>query len=237
MCWSSITTNKNVTMEKYYPFDSEAIKEPATPYWAARRRVAEAARKLTENFVTCTSDEKHLTLLAQQLEDAAEKLAETPLRKGRFDQTGATEKQTLAISEVGYELNPVDGKSNPLASPLHIWLDDDGVYGKANLGWSYEGPPNTVHGGHVAALFDQFLGIGQKITGQPGVTGELSVRYLKPTPLNTDLEFFGKLEQSQGRRIIMTAEIQANGVVTATSQCTFIRIDEETFRRMKEGFS
>ncbi|WP_433999487.1 PaaI family thioesterase [Endozoicomonas sp.] len=220
---------------KYYPFDSETLKEPLDERWAARRKAADATRRLIENLVNTKASVEELEQLAEAISFQADNLEKQPMAKGRFDSTDAVAFEQKTISELSYELNPVEGKSNPLAPPLNIWMDDEGVYGKTMLGWQYEGPPNTVHGGYVAALFDQFLGIGQKITGHPGVTGQMSVKYLKPTPLNTELTFQGRLKESEGRRIIMTAEILANGAVTATAECLFIRINAEAFKRMKEG--
>ncbi|WP_161787482.1 PaaI family thioesterase [Endozoicomonas numazuensis] len=220
---------------KYYPFDSETLKEPLDDVWAARREAADATRRLIENLVNTQLSAQELQKLASRLSEEADRLEQGSMTQGRFDSINPVAVEQRVISELNYELNPVEGKSNPLAPPIQIWMDDEGVYGKATLGWQYEGPPSTVHGGYVAALFDQFLGIGQKLTGHPGVTGQLSVKYLKPTPLNTELNFIGRLEKSEGRRIVMTAEILANGVITAKAECVFIRIDAETFKRMKEG--
>ncbi|MRI32880.1 PaaI family thioesterase [Endozoicomonas sp. OPT23] len=213
------------------PYDKPEWKTPESPTWAARRRAAEAARKMIENFVICTAEEDTLNQLADQLEAAAEKLAETPLTNGRFEGSGLKEE---TFNDRGYELGPVEGRCNPLAAPLTTWINDKGVHGRVNMGWRYEGPPYTVHGGHVAALFDQFLGVGQKTTGTPGVTGELSIRYHKMTPLNTDLELFGWLEKSEGRKIVMSAEIRANGEVTASCKCLFIRLSKASVEQIHQ---
>jgi len=52
----------------------------------------------------------------------------------------------------------------------------------------YAGPPAAAHGGIVAAYLDEVLAaavLGH--TGRVHVTGELSVRYIKPTPLERPL--------------------------------------------------
>jgi acyl-coenzyme A thioesterase PaaI-like protein len=52
----------------------------------------------------------------------------------------------------------------------------------------FEGPPKGAHGGIVAAYLDEVLaGAALGHTGRPYVTGELSVRYIKLTPLNRPL--------------------------------------------------
>ena len=66
-------------------------------------------------------------------------------------------------------------------------------------GRPYEGPPGHVHGGFVAAAFDEVLGFVQSTTGQPGMTGTLTIRYRKPTPLDTDLRFEATVQRVEGR--------------------------------------
>jgi len=52
----------------------------------------------------------------------------------------------------------------------------------------YEGPPGAVHGGIVAAYLDEVLaGAAVHHTGRLYVTGELSVRYVRPTPVERPL--------------------------------------------------
>jgi acyl-coenzyme A thioesterase PaaI-like protein len=52
----------------------------------------------------------------------------------------------------------------------------------------FEGPPKGAHGGIVAAYLDEVLaGAALSHTGRAYVTGELSVRYIKSTPLNRPL--------------------------------------------------
>ena len=59
---------------------------------------------------------------------------------------------------------------------------------KAPLPMSHEGPPGAVHGGIVAAYLDEVLaGAAVHHTGRLYVTGELSVRYVKPTPVECPL--------------------------------------------------
>ncbi len=69
-------------------------------------------------------------------------------------------------------------------------VDAHGVIGHANFGVAYEGPPGYVHGGIIAAAFDEVLGMAQSLTGNPGMTGTLSIRYRRPDPcLLTELVF------------------------------------------------
>src|SRR5207344_3524015 len=84
-----------------------------------------------------------------------------------------------------FDFSPVLGRANPLAPPVDMDVYEDEVRGTVAWGAAYEGPPGCVHGGHIAAAFDEVLGMTQSITGTPGMTGYLTIRYRSPTPLHT----------------------------------------------------
>ena len=128
-----------------------------------------------------------------------------------------------SMGQISHELNPVAGISNPLAPPLNVWIADGVAHGRATMGWAYEGPPGSVHGGFVAALFDQFMGVAQAIGGQPGMTGTLSTRYHRRTPLNTELCLRGWVEKIEGRKTFVHAEIHAGEVLTASCDGVFVQ--------------
>lgn len=109
-------------------------------------------------------------------------------------------------------------ETQPDGSPL--------VVGTVCLGSEREGPPRTVHGGMVAAVFDEVLAGVLATAGASGsVTGKLTVRYRKPTPTNTDLRFEAWVEHHQGRRLTARAQCVANGEVTAEAEALFISLD------------
>ena len=87
------------------------------------------------------------------------------------------------------------GGRNPLAPPLRVstGVDSDGepvVVGEVRLDRSREGPPARAHGGLVAGIFDDVLsGVPWLVDAGPMVTGRLSIRYRRPTPLDVDLRF------------------------------------------------
>jgi len=66
----------------------------------------------------------------------------------------------------------------------------------------YEGPPGAAHGGIVAAYMDEILGAAAfGFTGKISVTGELTVRYVAPAPVETPLLGRGRLVADHGRYI------------------------------------
>lgn len=78
----------------------------------------------------------------------------------------------------------------------------DGVLSPIVVARRYEGPPGAAHGGIVAAYMDEILGAAAfGATGKVAVTGELTVRYLAPAPLETPLLGRGRLVADHGRYI------------------------------------
>lgn len=213
-------------------FDSPTVKPPLNAAWAARREVSDALRRLIGHMMTSNADPHTLNTLATSLNQHADRLAEGPHLYGRVAFEQYQNGYFGDLANLGYEMNPLDGKSNPLSPPFTTWVEDNVAHGRANLGWQYEGPPSTVHGGFVCALFDQFLGVAQLMTGQPGVTGTLSTRLHRPTPLDTDLTLIGRVKEVRGRKNIMMGEIWANGLLTASCEGLFVHISKDRFRQM-----
>lgn len=94
-----------------------------------------------------------------------------------------------------------------------------------NLGEDYQGPPGSVHGGYLAAMFDNLLGIlPYRLTGSRGTfTGRLTVRYRALTPINKDLVLTGKVTDARSRRVTATGQCHADGVLTAEAEGLFVR--------------
>lgn len=228
--------HESTTMSDIFtPFDSPALKAPLDEEWAAKRELAEATRQLIETLVTTTSDANTLQAVTASLRQQVAALAAAPRLQGRKAFEEIENGRFGTLTSLGYELNPLDGKSNPISPPFSIWIDSDVAHGRATLGWQYEGPPATVHGGFVCAIFDQFLGIAQLITGQPGVTGTLTTRFHRPTPLNVELKLIGRVKDVKGRKNILTGEIWANDVMTASCEGLFIHISKERFLQMRKA--
>jgi hypothetical protein len=203
------------------PFATEEITPAFNDEWVAKRRVANAIRQLTEVLVTSSPSTEKMHAIAEQLELTAEEFGGASRIYGRFDWARSGEHGNFG--QVSHELNPMAGWSNPIAPPINNWIDGDMALGTCQCGWAYEGPPGSVHGGFVAAIFDQFLGMAQVLGGQPGMTGYLHINYHQRTPLNTELKLEGKLIKVERRKTIMRGEMYAGGVMTASAEGLFVQ--------------
>ena len=203
------------------PFASEEITPAFNDEWVAKRRVANALKELTEVLVTSSPSTDKMHSIAEQLELTAAEFSESTRIFGRRD--WATNGEHGNYGQVSHELNPLAGLSNPIAPPLNSWIDDNVAYANCRCGWAYEGPPGSVHGGIVSAIFDQFLGMAQLMGDQPGMTAYLHVNYHSRTPLNTELKLEGKFVKVEGRKNFIRGEMFADGVMTASAEGLFVQ--------------
>jgi acyl-coenzyme A thioesterase PaaI-like protein len=164
---------------------------------------------------------------------------EAPPRPRWYDRDGASPFSKHA--QIAYaEQSPLRGTRNALAPPLSIQRveaeDGPRLIGSVTMGSSYEGPPHGVHGGFVAALFDEMLGGAQGLEPPAGVTALLEVRYRQVTPIETPLVFEAWIEDSSERRVTTRATCHAGELLTADAKGTFIRVDfEQVEQRMAAG--
>lgn len=118
--------------------------------------------------------------------------------------------------------SPISGKRNPVAAPLRMWREGKEVRGEAVFSPTYAGPPNSVHGGIIAAVFDELLSMANVINGVAGFTGTLTIRYHRHTPLNTPVELWACNERNSGRKQFSRGEFRVDGEVTASAEGLFI---------------
>jgi acyl-coenzyme A thioesterase PaaI-like protein len=198
----------------------------------ALRRVADATRELIEGLVGTDLDEATINATAERLEQ----LADTFDRDAPGSTYDGVWESAMAGAEpdATFDHSPMIGRANPLAPPITLELHDNLVIGTVNFGSAYEGPPGCVHGGYVACAFDEILGAAQTFSGAPGMTGTLTIRYRKPTPLHQDLRFEGRFDRKEGRKVFTTGQVFAGDLLTAEAEGIFISIPAERFTQLRE---
>lgn len=123
--------------------------------------------------------------------------------------------------------SPALGAVHPAAPPLAWDVRDGRFVAHGTLGLAFEGPPGYVHGGWVALLFDEALGVANVAGGHPGMTGRLSIRYRRPTPLKTELTLEAWTVGRQGRRITTVGTLHAGSTLCAEAEGLFVDIGAE----------
>jgi acyl-coenzyme A thioesterase PaaI-like protein len=118
--------------------------------------------------------------------------------------------------------NTVVGLRNAAAPPLIVDHDDEGnAWSDFHLGAAYEGPPGLVHGGVSAMILDQMLGEAAGAGGKPGMTGTLTLRYRRATPLG-DLRAEAWIDRSEGVKTWAKGHLVGPEGVTVEAEGVFI---------------
>ena len=204
----------------------QAASLPAEGAWAQKRRLATAMRRVIDRLVTSDAPEEELVEASDRLERYADHLETFP--QGR-PYSGFAEAANAGSVGAFFDASPIIGLANPLAPPLRLTAEGGIVTGAVHFGAAYEGPPGCVHGGWIAAAFDEFLGFVMSATGNPGMTGTLKVIYRSPTPLKTDLRFEAGEWRTERRKVIATGSLYAGERLCAEAEGIFIAIDRTKF--------
>jgi hypothetical protein len=184
-----------------------------------RDRLADAVRRLIDHAVNSDVPEDEVEEIIATLEQIDARLKEHPRRA-----THKTRFPDFADLQAIFRNDPVIGLHNPIAPPVTVEKDGDIIRGTATLGSAYEGPPGYVHGAVLAGVFDMLLGLANVASGSPGMTGTLTVKYRRPTPLNTPLLFEAFTDRIDGRKVIAKGTLHAAGDLTAEAEGVFVSL-------------
>lgn len=199
----------------------------------ARLRLTAATRRVITELASSTATDEAFEQACELVEQAARVLAERP--HDRHYQ--GAEASLVEHQETGsfLDFSPFIGSFNPLAPPIRIGVVDQVVVGTVTYGPAYEGPPGCVHGGFIAAGFDEVLGFAQSMSGQPGMTGRLAVSYRSTTPLGKPLRYEGRVDRIEGRKIFTTATLHHGDTLCAEAEGLFISMKPEVFQRLMQA--
>lgn len=198
-----------------------------------RARAAAALRRMGHAMMGHEADEELLDRVAAAANRVAEDLEAAPPRqrdlvemKRRMFEAAVADGDTVSHFDECF----VSGQQNPLGIAVDVRREGDEMVAEVELGPAFEGAPGRSHGGIVAAIFDDILGYLLTMIGQPGFTGELTVRYHAPTPIQQPLQFRARVTGRQGRKITTEAEAYANGDVVARATATFVAVELDRVR-------
>src|SRR5271154_4105824 len=97
------------------------------------------------------------------------------------------------------------------------------IRGVFRIGPEYQGGPGFLHGGIVATLLDEVMAKVSRFEKDIAVTGELTIEYLKPIPVDEELTVEGWEIERNGRLRIRQGEIRdAAGAVLARGRGKFV---------------
>jgi acyl-coenzyme A thioesterase PaaI-like protein len=197
--------------------------------------LADELRRIIELLTLVDAPTEELANAADAARSFADRLDDL-LPKRTWSYEGFSETAVAGSPAAFFDRSPFIGRANPLAPPITLEVvgsgDDVHVEGHARFSAAYEGPPGNVHGGFVAASFDEVLGLAQTVSGNAGMTGTLKIVYRSPTPLYEDLRFEARVDRIEGRKTFVSGTCHAGERLTAEAEGIFISVDFAKFAEM-----
>lgn len=117
----------------------------------------------------------------------------------------------------------VCGSENPKGMGIRWFLMDDGsIQAEHTFTIHEQGPPGFAHGGALAAVLDEAMGMAVWGHGHRVVAVQLEVEYHRPVPLNTPV-FVKAWITDRGRWGIRTeGRLTVNGKIAAVSRGIYV---------------
>ncbi|HWJ62027.1 MAG TPA: PaaI family thioesterase [Acidimicrobiales bacterium] len=193
---------------------------PDTLLADAVRRVARGVRVST---VSPAERDRAIALIDQATAILAQE--ETP---GPFWLTGLSSFDDFDLTAdlaTLHTYSPALGDANPFAPVVELEVTDDKVVqGTVTFAEIHNGPPwNTCHGGIIALVYDDIVGLAAMVGAGGGMTANLSIDYRKPTPLFEPIRFKAWLDWHEDRKHIARGEMWLGDTLLSDAKGLFIR--------------
>lgn len=202
-----------------------------------RQRLAAAMRDLAHSLAAA-EDTEAFDDLETTLRRVQQDLDATPRRQRQLpDFTELSSLRSAGLNGVDDALadRAVAGSANPTSIDVTTTRVGDEAHASVRFGPACEGAPGRVHGGLVAAVFDDLTGYALAVVQEPGFTGRLTVSYRKPVPVDVPITFRARIRAREDRKLHVEAEATDNSEVLATAEALFILVDRERFLAQQEG--
>jgi len=191
----------------------------------AKRAFADALREILEELDATAAPPEAFEADTARLRELASEFRRFPPSPAASGLGAVTGMETF------HDRSPVVGLANPLAPPARYehHPEEKCVRGEVEFGKAFEGAPGIVHGGFLAALLDEVLGVVTSYSGGPGMTCEYTLRYHRPTRIKAPLRFEARFDRREGRKIFVSARLWDGDTLTVTANGMFIAVDMSRF--------
>ena len=208
----------DVTSQTARALDDEPVDEV---------RLADAVRRLIRGVrVTEVGDDTRAQVLSLVAEATA--LLEGTVTDGPMWQTGLTSFEQFDLTADPTSLfphSPAMGRRNPQAPVVDLAVGEDRVVrGTTTFTEQFNGPPfDTCHGGIIALVYDDLIGLAAMVGAGGGMTARLRIDYRKPTPMFVPITLSAWLEEVDGRKLLARGEMRHDGELLSEAEGLFIR--------------
>jgi acyl-coenzyme A thioesterase PaaI-like protein len=203
------------------------------PVTQARADAAVQARTLAHALVACDADDVTFGKVEALLGEANALLAAVPhLPRPAFDPTRiARMRDEPDLSGLDAMADrAVAGPANPTSVDIRSRIIPGGAEADVVFGPAFEGAPGRVHGGMLAAVFDDLLGAAMAQTRSIGFTGRLTVHYRAPAPIETPIRFMVTAGAREGRKLHIHGDARIGDRVLASADALMVLVDPDHFK-------
>jgi acyl-coenzyme A thioesterase PaaI-like protein len=127
---------------------------------------------------------------------------------------------------VGDSLRFVSGDPTGERFRVRYYRNVDGaLVARVWFGPETEGPPGHAHGGAIAAVLDEVLGLAAWAAGYAIVVGKLNIHFQKLLPLRTVVQVDSSIVSAEGRKVLVRGRIHGpDGLTFAEAECLCITL-------------
>jgi len=130
-----------------------------------------------------------------------------------------------APSLVGESLRFVSGDPDGNRFRVRYYRDgEQQLKARIWFGPETEGPPGKAHGGAMAAVLDEVLGLAAWAAGYSIVVGNLNVGFRNLLPLQQVVTVESRIVSAEGRKVMVHGRICSGETVYAEGECLCITI-------------
>jgi acyl-coenzyme A thioesterase PaaI-like protein len=113
---------------------------------------------------------------------------------------------------------------------------NDHLHAEVWFGPQTEGPPESVHGGAIAAVLDEAMGAVCWMNGHPVVGARITINYLHMTPLGFAGHVESWIERIERRKIFIKSRLSdQDGKVHAEGEALFVELQPELKAKLAEA--
>lgn len=100
-----------------------------------------------------------------------------------------------------------------------------------------QGAPGTVHGGAIAAVLDETMGIITFINFSPAVTANLSINFLKPLEVEKNVLVESWIEENENKKYLIKGNMVAeDDTLIAEASGVFIKMPMEKIAAYRDYY-
>ncbi len=174
-----------------------------------RERLRSAMSRVLDVFVCHSGTEEEVAAWAAIAEDHADRLESLPPDSVFW---GFGSRGVLSVT----------GMPAVPGAPPRLADTGDSAAAVVTYGREHQGHPGHVHGGVLAATFDDLFGLFQTFAQPSAVTAELTVRYLAPVKVGATIHFEAEVVERDGRKLRVRGQGTTNGATCVAAEALFV---------------